>query len=376
MNKSLLLIPLALLVAAGVYWLQREEPVSVVLTGVERGSVEWIAANSRAGSIRACQRSRLSMPQGGRVERLLVEEGERVKPGQVLLELWNADRKVRVEQAEATLRARQIEQRRACDNAELAQRDFRRTESLAARRLASDEQLDQRRTEAQLAALSCDEASAQSDQAAAALKLEQVLLDDTRLRAPFAGIVAEINGEPGEFVTPSPPGIPTPPAVDLIDDNCLYVRAPIDEIEAARLKVGQPARITLDAFRGRIFEGRLNRIAPFVSEVEKQARTVDVDVLFTPAPQDTSLLVGYSADIEVVLDRRDGVPRIPTETLLDGTRVLRYDPDSGTLIDTPVSTGLANWTWTEVTGGIETGARILRSLDREGAGAGARVKPE
>ncbi|GGO86200.1 secretion protein HlyD [Marinobacterium nitratireducens] len=376
MNKSLLLIPAALLVAAGIYWLQREEPVPVTLTEVGRGPVELIAANSRAGSIRACRRSRLSMPQGGRVEQLLVEEGDRVKAGQVLLELWSDDRKVRVEQAEATLRGRQIEQNRACDNAELAQRDFHRTESLAARRLASDEQLDQRRTEARLAALSCDEASAQSDQAAAALKLERVLLDDTRLRAPFAGIVAEINGERGEFVTPSPPGIPTPPAVDLIDDSCLYVRAPIDEIEAARLKVGQPARITLDAFRGRVFEGRLNRIAPFVSEVEKQARTVDVDVLFTPVPTDASLLVGYSADIEVVLERRDQVPRIPTETLLEGERVLRYDPDSGTLIDTPVSTGLANWTWTEVSGGIDPGTPILRSLDREGASAGARVMPE
>ncbi|MFC6671590.1 efflux RND transporter periplasmic adaptor subunit [Marinobacterium aestuariivivens] len=307
---------------------------------------------------------------------MLVEEGDRVKPEQILLELWNEDRKVRVEQAEATLRARRIEERRACDTAELAAREYHRTESLAARRLASDELLDQRETEARLSRLGCEQANAMTDQASASLKLEQVMLDDTRLRAPFAGIVAEINGEPGEFVTPSPPGIPTPPAVDLIDDSCLYVRAPIDEIEAARLRVGQKARITLDAFRGRVFEGQLNRIAPFVSELEKQARTVDVDVLFTPAPVDANLLVGYSADIEVILDSRDDAPRIPTETLLEGTRVLRYAPDTGTLVDQPVSTGLANWTWTEVTGGLKPGQRILHTLDREGAVAGARVAPE
>jgi hypothetical protein len=47
-----------------------------------------------------------------------------------------------------------------------------------------------------------------------------------------------VTGEVGEFTTPSPPGIPTPPAVDLIDDSCLYVSAPMDEVDAPRLKTG------------------------------------------------------------------------------------------------------------------------------------------
>ena len=67
------------------------------------------------------------------------------------------------------------------------------------------------------------------------------------LRAPFDGIVAEFNGKGGEYLTPSPPGIQTLPAVDLIDDSCIYVNAPIDEVDAVRLKLGMSARITLDA---------------------------------------------------------------------------------------------------------------------------------
>ena len=89
---------------------------------------------------------------------------------------------------------------------------------------------------------------------------QRALLDQATLRAPFAGIVAQINGEVGEFVTPSPPGIPTPPAVDLIDDSCLYVEAPIDEVDAARVKSGMPVRISLDAFRGQSFAGTVTRI--------------------------------------------------------------------------------------------------------------------
>jgi len=368
-------LTLVALIAAALYFFNRPAPVPVRLLSIETGPVEQIAANSRAGTVRACRRSRLSMPQGGRVEQLLVDEGDSVQAGQPLLELWSDDLEARMEEAAATLKARQIQAQSACHTAALAQRESRRAESLARDRLASEELLDQRQTEARRAALACDEARALSEQAQATLKLHQVLLDDRVLKAPFAGVVAEVNGEIGEYVTPSPPGVATPPAVDLIDDSCLYVRAPIDEVEAARLEVGQPVRITLDAFRGRSFPGELQRIAPFVSELEKQARTVDVDVRFTPAPEDARLLVGYSADIEVIIERRDDVLRVPTETLLQGNRVLRYRETDSTLESVPVQTGLANWSWTEVSTNLTAGDRILQSLDTAGAEAGARVVP-
>ncbi len=375
MKKLILSLGVLALVAAGLYFLNRPSPVEVRLTEVQPGLVEQIAANSRAGTVKACRRSRLSMPQGGRVERLLVDEGDHVEQGQPLLELWNNDLKARLEEVAATLKAREIQASSACHTADLARREARRAASLAKNRLASEELLDQRQTEARRAALACDEARALTEQASATLKLHQVLLDDTLLKAPFAGVVAEVNGEIGEYVTPSPPGVATPPAVDLIDDRCLYVRAPIDEVEAARLEVGQPVRITLDAFRGRSFAGELTRIAPFVSELEKQARTVDVDVRFTPPPEDARLLVGYSADIEVIIEQHDQVLRVPTETLLQNNRVLSYDADSQTLQQLTVETGLGNWTWTEIRNGLKAGDRILQSLDTAGAEAGARVVP-
>lgn len=375
MKKLLASLGLLALIAVALYLFNRPAPVSVRLTEVQPGTVEQIAANSRAGTVRACRRSRLSMPQGGRVDRLLVDEGDHVQPGQPLLQLWNADLQARREEAAATLKARQIQASSLCHSAALAQREADRAEALARDRLAAEELLDQRRTEARRAALACEEARALTEQAAATLKLHQVLLEDTTLKAPFAGVVAEVNGEVGEYVTPSPPGVPTPPAVDLIDDSCLYVRAPIDEVEAALLTVGQPVRITLDAFRGRSFSGTLTRIAPFVSELEKQARTVDVDVTFTPPPADARLLVGYSADIEVIIRQHDQVLRIPTETLLQGNRVLRFDPADQTLQAVTVSTGLSNWSWTEIRSGLAAGDRILLSLDSEGAVAGARVEP-
>ncbi|PIQ40119.1 MAG: efflux transporter periplasmic adaptor subunit, partial [Thalassolituus sp. CG17_big_fil_post_rev_8_21_14_2_50_53_8] len=88
---------------------------------------------------------------------------------------------------------------------------------------------------------------AQVQNAKASVAVQQARLAQTQLRAPFAGIVAEVNGEVGEYATPSPPGVATPPAIDLIDERCLYVRAPIDEVDASVIRVGMDARVTLDA---------------------------------------------------------------------------------------------------------------------------------
>jgi HlyD family secretion protein len=196
------------------------------------------------------------------------------------------------------------------------------------------------------------------------------------LRAPFDGIVADVSGELGEYATPSPPGIPTPPAIDLIDDRCLFVSAPIDEVDAANIKAGQASRITLDAIKGKTFSGKVKRVAPYVLEVEKQARTVEVEVEFDHPPTAENLLVGYSADVEIMHTAHEKVLRIPTQALLEGKRVLVYRPADGVLEERTVTTGLANWERTEITGGLSESEQIVISLDRAGVKAGVQVLPE
>ena len=195
------------------------------------------------------------------------------------------------------------------------------------------------------------------------------------MRAPFAGIIAEVNGEVGEYLTPSPPGIPTLPAVDLIDDSCLYVSAPIDEVDAAQLQVGMRGRVTLDAYRGQHFAGRVRRLAPYVLAVEKQARTVEVEVAFDRPGDATHLLVGYSADIEIVVTAHDNVIRIPTPALMPGNRVLLLGA-RGVLEERKIESGLANWEFTEVKTGLARGDSVVSSLERDGVKAGAYAVAE
>ena len=188
--------------------------------------------------------------------------------------------------------------------------------------------------------------------------------------------MAKIVGELGEYSTPSPPGVPTPPAIDLIDDSCLYVKAPMDEVDAPKISAGQIVRISLDALPGKQLAGKVRRVAPYVSAVEKQARTVDIEVDFVQPEVIGKLLVGYSADVEIILDGRDKVLRIPTAAIQEGGRVLLFNAESGKLEERKIKAGLANWEYTEISEGLKAGDRIVTSLEKEGVKAGAAVVPD
>jgi len=367
-------VVIAAIAAAAWYW-SRPKPVAVILKQVERGRVESTVANTRAGTVNACRRARLAPAIGGQIAKLPVREGNKVSAGQILLELWNDDLAAQLKLAERDADASRARADESCVSAEVAHREANRLTTLRARGLASEEDAERAVGNAKARAAACRAARASTQVNDARIDVAKAALERTLLLAPFDGTVAEVNGELGEFVTPSPIGVPTLPAVDLIDNSCLYVTAPIDEVDAPAIRAAMPARITLDAFPERRFAGSVRRVAPYVLEREKQARTVDIEVDFTDPQQLESLLPGYSADTEVVLATRDKVLRIPTEAILEGHRVLVYGSD-GILSERRIEVGISNWKFTEVNSGLEAGEQIVVSVDREGVSAGAAVVPE
>ena len=365
----------AIALLAGIVFFTRSKPLPVVLTTVSRGNVEASVSNTRAGTVTACRRAKLSPPAGGQISKMRVKKGDRVVAGQILLELWDQDMHAQERLSRDQLTTSELRVREVCSMAEALQRDAERSKELRAQGFISSQQLDRALTDAQSKQAACEGARSDIEQSKSRIEVAQTSLERMLLRAPFAGIVADISGELGEYATPSPPGIQTLPAIDLIDDSCMFVSAPIDEVDAAKIKVGQNSRITLDAIKGRVFAGKVKRIAPYVLELEKQARTVEVEVEFTELPKSENLLVGYSADVEIVHDIHPNVLRIPTPALMEGKRVLLYRSD-GKLEERAVVTGLANWEYTEIAAGLNEGDKIVSSLDRAGIKAGAKVQPE
>nr|MBS0020965.1 efflux RND transporter periplasmic adaptor subunit [Gammaproteobacteria bacterium] len=369
-------LALPLFALAAFWYFSRAEPIPVVLRAVERGLVEATVANTRAGTVLACRRSRLAPAAGGQVAALAVREGDRVRQGQVLMSIWNEDLKAELDLARREAAQSEAKALEACLTAQVTAREAARLSRLEQKNLVSEERVDRATTDARARQAGCDAAEAALEVSRAQIKVAQTAIEKTILRAPFAGIVAEVTPELGEFVTPSPVGIPTPPAVDLIEDRCLYVTAPIDEVDAPAIRVGMPACVSLDAFPERFCTTQVRRIAPYVLDREKQARTVEVEVAFTEAADTKALLPGYSADVEIVLSRRNRTLRLPTEAVLEGDQVLVFRPADGLLEARTITPGLANWRYTEVLAGVTEGEQVVVSVDSEGVKAGAHAVPK
>ena len=373
MKKRIIFAAIGVFFVGLFYLLSRPEPVVVSIVSVELGTVEQTVANTRAGTVKACQRSRLSLPIGGQIAQLFVKEGDHVEAGQLLMSLWNEDRAAQVAVSQASEKSAVQERQSICISAQSDSREYRRIVNLVKKNLVSKESADLAKSRSEASKASCEAAKAREIQARSAVTAAQAVLEQTHLRAPFAGSVAEVTGEIGEFSTPSPPGVATPPAIDLLTDDCHYISAPIDEVDASDIAIGDRVRVTLDAFRGKAFPAKIRRISPYIMDFEKQARTVEVEADLTSLPEGVKLLAGYSADMEIILNSRDNVLRIPSELVVDDSFVMVLDGE-GNLQHKAIEKGLSNWRYTEVASGLSEGESIVSNIGSTGVVAGARAE--
>jgi HlyD family secretion protein len=367
-------IIIVLIIAAGLalrFTILRPQPIEISAHKIETGKVEETVTNSKAGTVKVRQRSKLSPEIGGRVVFLGAREGERVKAGQVILRLESSDLKASVSLSERATQSARSNMKEACVASDTAAREFERNQALNRQGIVSESILDQARNTFEAAKARCEASRSEIRRAEAAVEVARANLQKTELRAPFDGVVAQLSTEVGEWITPSPPGVPIPPVIDILDNSHVYVEAPIDETDAGRLTPGLPVRISLDPFPDQTFRGKLTRIAPFVQDIEGQNRTVAVEAEFEDANFARSLLPGTSADVEVILRVQESVLRIPTYALMEGNKVLVVE--KGKLVSRPVKTGLRNWEFAEVREGLKAGELVALSLDQAQVTEGAEV---
>ena len=374
-TKSLLLLAA---VGAAVFVSRRTwlapAPIAVRTAAAERGRVEESVTNSKAGTVEARRRAKLSPAASGIAAELSVKRGQRVACGDVLLRLEDTTQRAQVVLAERALEVAQAQNAKACLAAERALREYERNRELAVQRVVSADVLDALSSARDLALAECAVHEAEVRRAGATLEAARAELDKTVLRAPFDAIVAEVPIELGEWATPSVPLVVAPDVIDVIDPSSIYVSAPMDEVDTGRLSVGLPVRVTLDAFQGSSYPARVARLAPYVSDVEQQNRTQEVEVELDDSAFSSTLLPGLSADVEIVLSVRENALRVPSSALLEGGRVLVLD--DGTLIERRVRVGVRNWDWTEVLEGLQPGERVVTTLEREFVAPGARARDE
>ncbi len=371
----LVLLLLAGGVAGAAVYATIERPTAVDVVEVRSGEVERTVASVAAGRVASRKRARIASDVIGRVVAIHARKGDRVEAGQLLVELDARDATAQLDMARSSRDAALHSIVEASSRLDWARADLKRKKGMGPDVISPD-LVEHAETEVTALEAQLESLRSRATEQEARIKAQEALLEKHRIRAPFAGVISELWVELGEVTTTSGMGTAKSEIgggsklFEVIDPDDLYVTAPIDEVDLARVTTGLAARVTLDPYPKEPFLGTVTRIAPYVLDVEDQNRTVEIEVSIPSSLHERKLKPGISADVEVIVERKASVPRLPAHLLVDGRRALTVEegPRVGELRarERDVTVGIENWRFAEVD--LPLGTRVV-------AGGDARPKP-
>lgn len=362
------------IVAGGVAWaLTRPSPA--LAHSVARGPV--IAEVMGTGTLEARVRTTLGSKVAGRIEAILVDQGQRVKANQVLVRLDGADLKRQVEVARADQAAAKAAVTRAeADKTRFqavltaALREHERIRELVANNVLSQRDVDKAQDAVQIAEAGLGaaqsaviEALRRETASARSMDYQEIRLAETVIRAPFGGLITRRHREPGDVL------VPGSPVFSLIATDELWVSAWVDETEMARLAPGQSARVSFRSLPERDFSGSVSRLG---AEVDRETREFIVDVLVSELPK--TWAIGQRAEVYIEVERVEDALVVPARL------IGRRDGASGVFVHEEgrarwreVVLGLAGRGIVEVKEGLKVGDQVLEASGKRGLKDGARV---
>jgi RND family efflux transporter MFP subunit len=355
-SKTFILTVLLIGAAAGLGWVifsqfsdragssksgKASRAVPVEVAQIQRGPIAL--QRTFSGELEALAEFVVAPKVSGRVERVIVDIADTVKRGQVVAELDNDEYVQAVAQAEADLLVARANQSEAKSALEIAKREFKRTESLLERGIASDSEFDAARQDQLAKQAQLEVAAAQVMKAESSLKTANIRLGYTKVTAGWSGgdenrVVAERYVDEGQTVAANEP------LLSIVQLHPIVGVVFVNERDYAHLKPGQLVSLTTDAYPGEQFPGRIDRIAPVFRKSTRQARiemTID-------NPQHR-LKPGLFIRATVVL------ARVPEATIVPEQALTIRDDRSGVFI---VSEDGRSVAWHEVKVGIREGNRV------------------
>jgi RND family efflux transporter MFP subunit len=326
--------------------------IDVAVSRATIGTIE--SALEISGTLAARSRVGVKPKLPGRLERVLVDIGDRVNAGQVIATLDRGEVDAQVDAAIAAVAVAQA----ALENAEAglsnATTEHERAKSLFEAGALPRQRLETAQTAHRSAVAQRDLAKANLAQAEAAMRRAREVQRDSTLHAPVSGYVVERNYDPGAI-----PG--DRPIVVVADIRELKLEAGVSELEAGRLKKGLPAMVTVQAKPGETFKGQLAAIAP---EVDARNRHFRIEVR-VPNP-DGALLAGMYATVRLVVDSAEGALMLPREAVVsrDGKRVaLKVDGERVTPVT--VVEGLSDGRVVQIVSGLSAGDQVIADARRQ-----------
>ena len=362
-RRWLVVVVLAAIAAAVAAWfLAQPRPVTVATAAVvtTTPSQQFVVLNA-TGYVVAQRKAAIGSKATGRLEWLGVAEGSRVKAGEVIARIDNRDVSAQAQSAEANVRAARagLEQTLAEERDALAQ--LRRNQDLLAKGFVSPASVDTAKARAERATAGVASARAAIGAAEAGSRNAQVSVDYTVIRAPFDGVILSKSANVGDMVTPFSSAADSKGAVvTMADMTTLEVEADVSESSLSKVRVGQPAEITLDALPDARFRGRISRMVPTVDRAKATVMTkVQFDSIDPRVLPEMSAKVAFLSQ-EVSPEQQKPLLTVATDAIAsrEGRSVVFVLRD-GKAVEVAVTPGQKLGDQTAITGEVKSGERVV-----------------
>ncbi len=355
------LVGISLLVLGAIRMLRERLPV--VETVVARAATnEPVTLLNASGYVTPRRRATVAAKITGRLEQVLVEEGMRVSEGQELATLDNTDASVRLASAEAETKAAGAALQDLEVNLANARREQARSEELHRAGITTAQSLDAARTTVESLQARIALTNEQVRAAEARVQVTKQDLDNTIIRAPFAGLVVSKDAQRGEIVSPvsAGGGFTRTGIATIVDMNSLEIEVDVNESYIARVKPGQPVTATLDAYPEWKIPCRVRTIIP---TADRQKATVKVRVSFDRLDPrilpDMGLKVSFLGDQPAKPANASAV-LVPGEAVRDeGTSKTVFLYRDGVVERRAVRVGEARGSDREILAGVASGDQVL-----------------
>lgn len=292
-------------ISPGLFGNRREEKVTTAKVKAATIAEEIVSV----GRIRAVFSTELRAEINGRIAKLIAIDGQQVKKDAEILKLDQTDLLTQLMEADHNITVAKLQ-------AERARRDFDRQSDLKKRALITDKDFEESRISFSLA----DNNSAICEARAANLRDK---LTKTIITAPHAGTLLFKDLTEGQVITSAASQNGGTLLGEVADLSALMVRTNINEIDVARLKVGDAARVRIDPLRGLTLNGVVRRIATSATESQMdRTRLFPIDVVLDAT--DTRLRPGMSATVTFTLARAENTPALPLTSVFSNADSVRY----------------------------------------------------
>jgi len=365
------------LVAAAAAWYAAQPRAQVVATTpviTTYPSQQYVVLNA-TGYVVAQRKAAISSKATGRLEWLGVAEGSRVKSGDLIARIDNRDVIAQAQSAQASVRAARANVRQSDVERENAQVEFRRNEELVGKGFISQSALDTAKARLDRAQAGVASAQANLNVALANARNADVAVDYTEIRAPFDGVILSKSANVGDLVTPFSSATDSKGAVvSMADMGTLEVEADVSESSLAKVHVGQPAEIVLDALPDTRFRGHINRMVPTVDRAKATVMTkVAFDAIDPRILPEMSAKVSFLSQ-EVAPEQQKPVVAVNPDAIVqrDGRSVV-FAMRDGRAVAVPVTPGLKIGDATAIAGDVKAGEKAV-SKPAPSLATGALVK--